>query len=259
VVRYGIEGRIAVITGAAGGIGAELVRAFSGQGAHVVLIDRDAKALARIADSLEGDALEIACDLNDDRSVARAADRIRDRWGCADILVNNAGMEYPTPLNETAPDFMVRWEELLRNNVGSMVRLTRALLPFMGRGSCVINQSSIWGLTGVSDFSAYAASKHAVIGVTRSLAWELAASGIRVNAICPGWVRTDAAMRSLDAMAAASRRPPESVLEEVLAGQAVPTLLEPTDVTGPFLFLASQDARAITGQSLVVSHGEVMH
>jgi NAD(P)-dependent dehydrogenase (short-subunit alcohol dehydrogenase family) len=103
------------------------------------------------------------------------------------------------------------------------------------------------------------ASKHAVIGLTRSLAWELGAAGIRVNAVCPGWIQTQAALRSLDAMAASSGRTASAVMEELLADQVTPTFLQPQDLAGAFLFLASDGARAITGQTLVVSHGEVMN
>jgi NAD(P)-dependent dehydrogenase (short-subunit alcohol dehydrogenase family) len=264
-VQYGIEGRVAVISGAAGGIGAALAQAFARQRTRLVLIDRDAGRLdALVADNTllpAPDAeppLCIVADLTDDASVGSAADRIRAQRGRVDILINNAGTEVPTPIADAAPDFMARWEDLLRNNAGSMVRLTRALLPLMSDGGAVINQSSIWGHTGVAGFSAYVASKHAVLGVTRSLAWELTPARIRVNAVCPGWVRTAAALHSLDALARAAARPADEVLEEILAAQAVPQMLEPADVAGAFLFLASDDARAITGQSLVVSHGEVM-
>lgn len=291
-MHYGIEGRVAVVTGAAGGIGAALARAFADQGACLVLIDRNEAALGSLAAELQagrtvpgkvsatgamhgtgtGTAAPtrpppaasswlqcLGVDLNDSAALAQACADIRAQWGRVDILVNNAGVEYPTPLTDPRPDFMLNWNTLLSNNVGSMVGLTRALLPLMAPGSAVINQSSIWGHTAVADFSAYAASKHAIIGLTRSLAWELAPAGIRVNAVCPGWVRTDAALRSLDSMAKAAGKPAADLLDDILAQQALPTLLEPEDLAGAFLFLSSSAARAITGQSLVVSNGEVMH
>jgi NAD(P)-dependent dehydrogenase (short-subunit alcohol dehydrogenase family) len=256
---YGLEGRVVVLTGAAGGIGAALAHAFSSQGARLVLLDRDYSQLNDVADKLPGKALALEVELTDDASVAVAVGRVRAQGEDIDVLVNNAGTEFPTPLHDGAVDFMARWDGLLRNNVGSMVRLTRALLPLMRRGASIINQSSIWGLKGVPDFSAYVASKHAVIGLTRSLAWELAAAGVRVNAVCPGWIQTDAAIRSLRAMAAASARPPAALIEETLGGQATPTFLQPADLAGAFLFLASDGALPITGQALVVSHGEVMN
>ena len=192
-------------------------------------------------------------------AVAALVEHVRMRWAHVDVLVNNAGTEFPTPLGDDSADFMEHWDGLMRNNVGTMVRLTRALLPLMPPGSSIINQSSIWGLKGVPEFSAYVASKHAVIGVTRSLAWELAGAGIRVNSVCPGWIKTEAALRSLDAMAASSGRSTAETLREILAGQVTQSFLEPQDLAGAFLFLASDGARAITGQSLVVSHGEVMN
>ena len=258
-MNYGIEKRVVVVTGAAGGIGSALVRAFADQGARVVLIDREGSRLEEVAAALPGEALALRADLTDDASVALMVARLRARSEFIDVLVNNAGTEFPTPVRDDAADFMIRWDGLMRNNVGSMMRLTRALLPLMRPGASVINQASIWGLKGVPEFSAYVASKHAVIGLTRSLAWELGSAGIRVNSVCPGWIHTAAAVRSLDAMGASSGRTAAAVLAQTLSGQVTPTFLEPADLAGAFLFLASDGARAITGQSLVVSHGEVMN
>jgi 3-hydroxybutyrate dehydrogenase len=256
---YGIAGRVVVLTGAAGGIGVGLAHGFSEQGARLVLVGRDPRSLAVLAASLPGEALSLSADLTDDAAVGTLRAQILARWEHVDVLINNAGTEFPTPLGDEAPDFMERWDGLMRNNVGTMVRLTRALLPLMRPGASVINQSSIWGLKGVPEFSAYVASKHAVIGVTRSLAWELAGAGIRVNSVCPGWIKTASALRSLEVMAASSGRSSAEMLKEILAGQVTQSFLEPEDLAGAFLFLASDGARAITGQSLVVSHGEVMN
>jgi 3-hydroxybutyrate dehydrogenase len=250
---------VVVLTGAAGGIGAGLAQGFSEQGARLVLVGRDPRPLTALAANLPGEALPVSADLNDGDAVGALRAQIQAHWGHVDVLINNAGTEFPTPLADDAPDFMERWDGLMRNNVGTMVRLTRALLPLMRPGACIINQSSIWGLKGVPEFSAYVASKHAVIGVTRSLAWELAGAGIRVNSVCPGWIKTDSALRSLEVMAAGSGRSGAEMLKEILAGQVTQSLLQPEDLAGAFLFLASDGARAINGQSLVVSHGEVMN
>ena len=257
---YGLDGRVAVLTGAAGGIGQALATTFAAQGCRLVLLDRDAARLAALTRNLKTTfpAIAVTCDLNDDAGVAELAASLTAQIGQVDILVNNAGSEYPTPLADMGANAMTRWASLLDNNVTSMVRLTRALLPLMRPGASIINQSSIWGQTGVADFSAYVASKHAVIGLTRSLAWELAPRRIRVNAVCPGWIRTDAALASLHSMAAAQGLSAEQVERDNLSKQAVPEMLNASDIAGVYLFLASSDARALTGQSLVASHGEVM-
>ncbi len=257
---YGLDGRVVVITGAAGGIGRALAAAFAREGVRLVLLDRIGEPLQQLAAQLRP-VTEVAthvCDLNDDGAVVQLADALRAMYGRVDVLLNNAGAEYPTPLADSAPHAMARWASLLDNNVSSMVRLTRALLPLMPAGGSIINQSSIWGRSAVADFSAYVASKHAVIGLTRALAWELAPRGLRVNAVCPGWIRTDAALASLQAMAAKEGRPVQDIERELLARQAIPRWLEPADIAGVYLFLASEDARSLTGQSLVASHGEVM-
>lgn len=259
-LSYGLDGRTVLITGAAGGIGQALARAFVAQGARLMLLDRVAEPLEALRDELaaQTEVHSAVCDLGRDADVDALAQTIGQRWDRLDVLVNNAGTEYPTPIDASADDTNARWANLLDNNVASMWRLTRALLPLLPRGASVINQSSIWGRIGVAGFSAYSASKHAVVGLTRSLALELGPRGIRVNAVCPGWVRTAAALRSLAAMAAEQGRPESEVEREILSRQAVPVMLDPADLAGVFLFLASEGSASLTGQSLSASHGEVM-
>lgn len=259
--NYALAGKTVMVTGAGRGIGRAIAQAFAAQGCRLIAVDRDAAALqdARAALPAAAEARTIACDLATEADLARLQDETRAFGKQLDVLVNNAGAEYPTPIDDASAAAQEKWSALLDNNVGSMARAVRTLLPVLGPGASIINQASIWGLTGVPGFSAYVASKHAVIGLTRSLAWELAPRGIRVNAVCPGWIRTEAAMRSLTAMSVTQGRGEDELMEEILSAQAMPALLEPADIAGIYLFLASSDARPITGQAIVVSNGEVMH
>ena len=247
-----------MITGAGSGIGKGLAKAFSAQGARLALVDRDEQALCETLNELPN-ARGYVCELSSDQGVAKLSMELQADFRQLQVLINNAGAEYPTPIDSKEIDPVARWSELLNNNVTSMLRITRAVLPLLAQNASVINQSSIWGLVGIPEFSAYVASKHAVLGLTRSLAWELAPRGIRVNAVCPGWIKTDAAMRSLTHMAQKASRSADAVLKEILAAQAIPVLLEPADIAGVYLFLASNDSIALTGQALVASRGEVMH
>jgi NAD(P)-dependent dehydrogenase (short-subunit alcohol dehydrogenase family) len=255
------SGRRVLITGAASGIGRGLALAFAKQRAELMLLDRNGDALAEVVAELapQTTVSRLTVDLSDDASVQAGVIELQQRWDRVDVLVNNAGMEQPSVLDDDSPDANRLWQAQFDNNVVSMVRLTRALLPLLPAGASVINQSSIWGLSAVGGFSAYVASKHAVIGLTRSLAWELGDRRIRVNAVCPGWVGTDAAMMSLSSIAAASGRSEQDELAHILSAQAIPELLTPADLAGTFLFLASPLAAALTGQAVVVSRGEVMH
>jgi 3-hydroxybutyrate dehydrogenase len=259
--HYDLEGAVVMITGAASGIGKGLAAAFAAQGASLALVDRDGPQLHRTVNELGArpDIRAYVCDLTSVQEIMQLQESVKEDFSKLDVLLNNAGAEYPTPIDSSDTNAMGRWAALLDNNVTSMMRVTRGLLPLMNVDASIINQSSIWGLVGVADFSAYVASKHAVVGLTRSLAWELAPRGIRVNAVCPGWIKTESSMRSLRHIAQTAGRSEEAVLEEILAAQAMPLLLEPADIAGVYLFLASRDSASLTGQSLVASRGEVMH
>lgn len=256
-----LAGQTILVTGGASGLGAALCHVLSGCGANVIVGDLNldkAQTVASLLESSGGKAHAVGFNVGDPAAAERAVEDAVSRYGRLDVLINNAGTEYPTPLDDAGPHANARWADLLDNNVTSMLRLTRALLPLLADGASVINQSSIWGRIGVAGFSAYSASKHAVVGLTRSLALELGPRGIRVNAVCPGWVRTAAAMRSLAAMARERGCSEAEVERDILSRQAVPRMLEPADLAGVFLFLASPASRALTGQCLSASHGEVM-
>jgi NAD(P)-dependent dehydrogenase (short-subunit alcohol dehydrogenase family) len=136
--------------------------------------------------------------------------------------------------------------------------VTREVVKTMPAGGRIIITASVWGRTSAGPFSAYSSSKHANIGFMRCLAEELGPRGIAVNAICPGWVKTDASMLSLSKMAAREGRGEAECLEEIMSAQAFPGLMEPDDVAGAYLFLASDLAANITGQAFNVDRGELM-
>jgi len=143
-------------------------------------------------------------------------------------------------------------------NVIGTYYVTREAVPLMAPGGSIVLTSSVWGKTGAAGFSAYVTSKHANLGFMRTLAKELGAKGIRVNAVCPGWVRTRAALRSLEEVAARAGVSADAMLDDILAAQALPGLMEPGDVASLYLFLASDHAASVTGQAYNVDRGEVM-
>ena len=163
--NYALAGKAVMVTGAGRGIGHAIARAFAAQGCRLLAVDRDAAALqaARPDFSAAAEVATLACDLNNDAELGKLHATTCAFSDQLDVLVNNAGAEYPTPIDDASATAQTDWSRLLDNNVGSMARAVRALLPLLGAGSSIINQASIWGLTGVSGFSAYVASKHGVL------------------------------------------------------------------------------------------------
>ena len=234
-----LAGKAVVITGSSRGIGLGIARRFAEAGATLHLIANDPAVHER---ARELGATSAEADIADREAVTRALAPLAR----IDTLINNAGLELMTPVDDAG--------EI--NVVGTALVTARAL-PRMPAGASIVNTASIWGRVAEARFGAYVASKHAIIGLTKTWARELGPRSIRVNAVCPGWVRTEASMRSLGRMAEHDGRGEAELLEGIVAGQALPGLMEPDDVAGTYLFLASDLARNITGQSLGVDRGEV--
>lgn len=165
-------------------------------------------------------------------------------------------MELITPVDDETAETVSAFERIVQINVVGTYHMTRLALKKMGPGGRIILTSSMWGKTAVGEFSAYCSSKHANIGFMRSLAKELGPRGISVNAVCPGWVRTVAAMRSLSVMAKRKKQDEQDLLKEIVDAQAIDGLMEPEDMTMTYMFLASDAAKNITGQAINVDRGD---
>ncbi|CDX59711.1 Short-chain dehydrogenase/reductase SDR [Mesorhizobium plurifarium] len=244
------SGRVVVITGASRGIGLGIARRFAQAGATLHLIANDAAVHER---ARELNATGAEADIADREAVAAALAPLAR----IDVLVNNAGLELMTPVDDAGDDNEAAFRRIVEINVIGTALVTARALPRMPAGGSIVNTASIWGRVAEARFGAYVASKHAIIGLTKTWARELGPKGIRVNAVCPGWVRTEASMRSLGRMAEHDGRGEAELLDAIVDGQALPGLMVPDDVAGTYLFLASELAANITGQSLGVDRGEV--
>ena len=244
-----LTGQTVLITGASRGIGLGIARAFAQSGATLHLLADDPAVIGGAAGL---GARGHVCDVTDGRRVARVLAEI----GRLDVLINNAGLELLTPLDDMSAENEAAFRRILEINITGTFLVTRAALQHLRPSGRIINTASIWGRVGAPLFGAYVASKHAIIGLTKTWAKELGGRGITVNAICPGWVRTEASMRSLKTMAARSGRPEPELLREILGAQAMDGLMEPDDIASPYLFLASPLASNVTGQSLGVDRGD---
>ncbi len=245
-----LTGKVALVTGASRGIGHAVASAFKTAGAEVHILADD----TTVEDAAEAMGVRgHFADITDNVAVAAVIRKIPK----LDILVNNAGLERLTPVEDRGAENEAVFRRVLSINVVGTFLMTRAALERMGPGGRIINTASIWGRVAEPLFGAYVASKHALIGLTKTWAKELGHRGINVNAVAPGWVRTVASMRSLKLMAERSRTTGDVLLDQILADQALPGLMEPVDIVGPYLFLASDLAANVTGQTLGADRGEV--
>lgn len=250
-----MEGKVLFITGAASGIGFDIAKAFSEQGATVVLSDLRQQAVEEAAKECGEKAQGIICDVTDETAIHKAIDHTIQEHGRIDFLVNNAGMQHVDYIEDFPVD---RFELLVKIMLTAPFIATKYALPHMKKQKFgrIINMASINGLVGFAGKAAYNSAKHGVIGLTKVTALETAPNGITVNAVCPGYVDTPLVRGQFNDLAKTRGIPVEKVLEEVLY-PLVPQkrLLDVREVTDLVLFLASDAAKGITGQPLVLDGG----
>ena len=174
-----------------------------------------------------------------------------------DVLINNAGLEMPTPFDENESDLDQRVRAIVDVNLIGTFNVTRHALQRMTSGARIVITASIWGRVGSAGFAIYSATKHANLGLMKTLAREVGPRGIAVNAVCPGCIRTRASEASIIATAKAEAVAPQVIVDRMLAQQAMPGITEPEDIAAVYLFLASDAARCMTGETLTVDRGEL--
>ena len=238
--------RTVVVTGGAKGIGRAITERFAKLGDDVVALGRDEAALRQL------NVRTAVCDVTDEDAVRETFDTL----GPVDVLVNNAGIAESAPLAKTT---LESWLKHFDVNVTGPFLCMRAVVPGMRerRSGAIVTVASTAGRIGVPYTSAYTASKHAAVGLTRAVAGELAGSGVRVNAVCPTFVRTDLTQRAIARIVETTGRT-EAESEKALANASpLGRLLEPEEVADAVVFLASPTAGAITGQALVIDGGGI--
>jgi NAD(P)-dependent dehydrogenase (short-subunit alcohol dehydrogenase family) len=249
--------RHALVTGAARGIGAAIARTLAHEGMTLTLLGRHRDALQALAAELPGTHGVAVADVGDERQVQAAFDQARAARGPVTVLVNNAGQAESAPFGRTTLDL---WQRMLAVNLTGTFLCTKAALPDMlaaGRGR-IVNIASTAGQKGYAYVSAYVAAKHGVVGLTRSLALEVARKGITVNAVCPGYTDTDILRDSVANVVAKTGRAEADALAEFASSNPQQRVMQPGEVADAVRWLCSDGAAAITGQCISVSGGEVM-
>jgi NAD(P)-dependent dehydrogenase (short-subunit alcohol dehydrogenase family) len=251
--------RVALVTGGGRGIGRAIALAFAREGAHVAVAARTAAeidAVAREVRALGGRAVAVACDVAERAQVDAAAREVAEALGPVAILVNGAGFAVSAKVLDTDDAL---WERHLRVNLTGAFQMTRAVLPGMlaARWGRVINVASIAGRQGFPYVAAYTASKHGLLGLTRALAQEVVASGVTVNAICPGYAATELTWASARRIQERTGRPYADAVRALAEQSPQKRLIEPEEVAALAVLLASDEARGVTAQAWNVDGGAV--
>lgn len=248
-----LAGQHAIVTGGARGIGAAISAALARAGARVTIMGRDLALLERHARSLGSEAVPIQCDVTDEESVSAAFAAA----GPAHILVNNAGQAKSEKFTNTTREL---WDHMLAVNLTATYLCTYQVLPAMlnaGRGR-IVNIASTAGVAGAGRMTAYSAAKHGVVGLTKSLALEIAKVGITVNAVCPGYTDTDMTERGVRELMEAKRISRDDARAMILRVIPRGEMTTPQEVAATVLWLCTPEASAVTGQTIVVAGGETV-
>ncbi|WP_134684816.1 3-hydroxybutyrate dehydrogenase [Brevibacillus migulae] len=253
-----LEEKVALITGAASGIGFEMATKFASEGAKIVIADLREEGAQQAAASLQEkgfDAIGLGCDVTKEADLQQALTTAVNQYGRLDILVNNAGLQYVSPIEEFPTE---KFELLIKVMLTAPFMAIKHAFPIMKQQQYgrIINVASINGLIGFAGKAAYNSAKHGVIGLTKVAALEGAAHGITVNALCPGYVDTPLVRNQLEDLAKTRNVPLENVLEEVIY-PLVPQkrLLSVEEISDYAVLLASDRLRGVTGTAAVIDGG----
>jgi ketoreductase len=255
-----LQDKIALVTGGGTGIGKAIGLQMAKNRAKVAIGSRNRSHLASATAELEKlglPVLPIAMDVRKKDDIQRAVDEIVSKWGAIHILVNNAGISGRSLIDD--PDDS-KWFNIVDTNLNGMYLITKEVLKHMPDhdGGRVINISSVLGKFGVPGYTAYCTTKHGMIGFTRALALEVVNRGITVNTVCPGWVDTEMAVQGINETAAFQGITPEQFKAQAIAGVPIKRFLEADEIAELVCYLASDQARGITGQAINICGGQTM-